>query len=100
MDDKSNSSTSTETAGTGAATGTAMAQSAVAQPDAGLYLKEWVNRQIVKHQHPTLDFQGKEITVLGLRNDGIRGRDETGADVVVPLEDQYLTELFKELVIV
>ncbi|HEX8773713.1 MAG TPA: hypothetical protein VF735_08880 [Pyrinomonadaceae bacterium] len=98
MDDKLNSSVATKTAGTGAATGTAMAQQPVAEADAGLYLKDWVNRKIINHKNPTIDFQGKEVTVLGIRNNGIRGRDETGADVLIPLEDQYLTELFKELV--
>jgi hypothetical protein len=99
MDEKSFANKSEQSTGTGAATAAAPAtERPIGEADAGLVLKDWVNNRIVKHPNLTMSYQGQDVTVIGLRHNGIRGRDETGADVLIPLEENYLKELFTELV--
>jgi hypothetical protein len=96
-DQSATSETSSAMNTSSTATGAAPARSTPHEEGAQLMLSRLINERISKLPNVKLGFQEKEITVLGLRADGIHGRDESGTDVVVPYAWSYLSELFTQL---
>ncbi len=107
QDNMGAASSNEESTGGFAGTGLAAARAPIAGTPAGDFamqpfvkvITEQIETSIAAKHTLTLDYQGTEVTILGLRPDGIRGRNEEGADVVVPYAWPHLKELFTGLLV-